>query len=259
MKVIILCGGSGTRLKEETEFKPKPMVYIGNKPILWHIMKIYSHYGFNEFILALGYKASYIKDFFLNQKTASSDFTLETKSFQTDFHLNNRSEIDDFIITFVDTGLSTLPGERILKCSRYIPKDDNYFMVTYGDGVTNLNINKLVEFNKKQKTLGTISGVHPRTKYGLVKINKKNLITEFQEKPVLSDWINGGYSIFSTEAIKYFRKGETEHPALIRLAKKRQLSLYKHDGFWFAVDTSKELEDLNGIWNSGIPPWRIWK
>ena len=164
MKVIILCGGTGTRLKEETEFKPKPMVLVGGKPIIWHIMKFYSSYGFNEFIFALGYKAEYIKDYFLNQKAFASDFSLETKGHKTKFFLENRPEIDDFKITFVDTGLDAQPGERILKCKKYIPQEDEYFMVTYGDGVTDLDLKKLFKFHKKQKTLGTITGVHPRTK-----------------------------------------------------------------------------------------------
>jgi len=258
MKVIILCGGQGTRLKEETEFKPKPMVLVGGKPIIWHIMKIYSYYGFNEFILALGYKAEYIKDFFLNQKAFTSDFTLETKTHKTKFYLESRNEIDDFKITFVDTGLETLPGERILRCKKYIPENDKYFMVTYGDGVTDLNIKKLFEFHKKQKTIGTITGVHPRSKFGLVKIDNDNLVKSFVEKPVLSDWVNGGYMVFDKRVFNYLREGETEHPALVRLAKENQLSLYKHNGFWMAVDTYKELEDLNKIWVEKHP-WKIWK
>lgn len=259
MKVIILCGGVGTRLKEETEFKPKPMVLVGGKPIIWHIMKLYSCYGFNEFILALGYKAEYIKEYFLNQKAFISDFTLDTKEHKTKFYQENRADADDFKITFVDTGLETLPGERILKCKKYISKKDKYFMVTYGDGVTDLNLKKLFTFHKKQETLGTITGVHPRTKYGLVKTNGKNLVTGFQEKPVLSDWVNGGYMIFDRKVLQYFNKGETEHPALQRLAKEKNLSMFKHEGFWFAVDTYKELEDLNRVWNSGNRPWVIWK
>lgn len=257
MKVIILCGGTGTRLKEETEFKPKPMVYVGNKPILWHIMKIYSAYGFKEFVLALGYKADYIKDFFLNQKAFTSDFILDTRSHDTKFYLNAREEIDDFKITFVDTGLETLPGERILRCKKYIPKKDKYFMVTYGDGVTDININSLVKFHKQRKTIGTITGVHPRSKYGAVEVDKKDIINKFSEKPVVNDWVNGGYMIFDKRFFNYLKPGETEHPALKRLASEKKLSLYKHQGFWYAVDTNKELEELNKIWEQS-PPWKIW-
>jgi len=259
MKVIILCGGIGTRLKEETEYKPKPMIYVGKKPIIWHIMKIYSHYGFNDFILALGYKADYIKDFFLNQKAFTSDFTLETKNHKTKFYLENRNEIDNFKITFVDTGVETLIGERLLMCEKYVSKKDKYFMVTYGDGVTSLNIKKLLQFHRKQKTIGTITGVHPRSKFGLVKVDKKNRAAGFVEKPVLSDWVNGGYMVFKREFFKYLKQGEMEHPALQRLVNKKQLSLYKHEGFWMAVDTYKELDDLNKIWSSKTIPWKVWK
>lgn len=257
MKVIILCGGFGTRLKEETEFRPKPMIYVGNKPLLWHIMKIYSYYGFNEFILALGYKADYVKDYFLNQKAFTTDFTLNTKHHKTKFYLKNREEVDNFKITFVDTGLDTLVGERILRCKKYVPVSDKYFMVTYGDGVSNINIKQLLAFHKKQKTIGTISAVHPRSKYGLIKIAEGNLMKGFVEKPVLNDWVNGGYMVFNKIFFDYLRPGELEHPALLRLVKEEQLSIYKHDDFWFAVDTVKELEDLNKIWNSGEIPWKI--
>ncbi|MBI3619767.1 glucose-1-phosphate cytidylyltransferase [Candidatus Roizmanbacteria bacterium] len=257
MKVIILCGGTGTRLKEETEFKPKPMVFVGTKPIIWHIMKIYSYYGYNDFILALGYKANYIKEYFLNQKAFGSDFTLDTADHKTRYYLRSRGEVDNFRITFVDTGLDTMPGERILRCQKYIPKEDQFFLVTYGDGVTDLNIAKVVTFHKKQKTIGTITGVHPRSKYGLVKVNKKNMVLHFEEKPVLSDLVNGGYMVFDRRIFKYLKPGETEHPALVRLSKLGQLSLFKHDGFWYAVDTYKELEDLIKLWKTD-PPWKVW-
>ncbi len=259
MKVIILCGGVGTRLKEETEYKPKPMINIGGKPILWHIMKIYASYGYNEFILALGYKADYIKDFFLNQKAFTSDFTLDTRSHNTQFYLDNRAEVDHFKITFVDTGLETLPGERILRCQKYIPERDKYFMVTYGDGVSDIDITELVRFHKKQNTIGTITGIHPSFKYGIVKTDKDNLIKEFSEKPVMTDWVNGGFMVFDKRFFKYQKPGELEHAALKRLSAINQLSLYQHTGFWYAVDTNKEYEELNGIWNSGKAPWKVWK
>ena len=259
MKTIILCGGTGTRLKEETEFKPKPMVYVGNQPILWHIMKIYFHSGFNDFILALGYKAEYIKDYFLNQKAFTADFTLNTRSHKTKFYLEDRKSIDDFHITFIDTGLETQPGERILRCKDYIPKRDSYFMITYGDGVTDLNIHEVVRFHKKRKTIGTITGVHPRTKYGIAHVKKNSKVSGFQEKPVLKDWVNGGFMVFDKRVFDYIRPGETEHPALKRLAREGQLSLYRHEGFWQAMDTYKEVESLNELWNSEHPPWKSWK
>jgi glucose-1-phosphate cytidylyltransferase len=261
MKTIILCGGTGTRLKEETEFKPKPMVFIGNKPILWHIMKIYASYGFNEFILALGYKADYIKDFFLNQKAFTSDFTLQTKDHKTKYYLDNRDtkEIDNFTITFVDTGIDTLPGERILRCKNYIPKNDKYFMVTYGDGVTDVDMQQLVKFHKKQKTIGTITGINPSSKFGVLDIDEENHVTSFNEKPVMNVWINGGYMVFDKRFFDYINPGEIEHEALKRLSAKKELSVYKHKGFWQCMDTYKEVEDLNKLWNQEKPPWKVWK
>ncbi|HLC94613.1 MAG TPA: sugar phosphate nucleotidyltransferase [Patescibacteria group bacterium] len=259
MKVIILCGGTGTRLKEETEFKPKPMVYVGKHPVVWHIMKIYAYHGYSEFILALGYKADYIKDYFLNQKAFTADFILNTRNHKAKFFLEERNDIDSFKITFVDTGVDTEPGERLLRCKKYIPEKDKYFMATYGDGVTDLDITELVRFHKKQKTIGTITGVHPRSKFGLVRIDDRHLVKNFVEKPVLPDWVNGGFMLFDKRVFDYLRPGETEHPALRRMAKENQLSLYRHEGFWFCMDTYKEVEDLNKLWNSGAPPWRVWK
>ncbi len=259
MKVIILCGGAGTRLKEETEFKPKPMVFVGNKPILWHIMKSYASFGYNEFILALGYKADYIKDYFLNQKAYSSDFTLETTSHKATYHLDRRKEIDDFKITFVDTGLDTLPGERILRCADYVPSEDENFMVTYGDGVSDIPLDDVFAFHKKMNKIGTTCGVHPRSKYGLAELDADGLVKQFVEKPVLSDWVNGGFMFFKRSFFEYLREEELEHEALKRLIAIKELAMYTHDGFWYAVDTYKELEDLNKIWSSGSVPWKKWK
>jgi len=256
MKTIILCGGYGTRLKEETEFKPKPMVFVANQPILWYIMKHYAHFGFNEFILALGYKADYIKDFFLNQKAFTSDFSLNTKTHEVDYHFENSKNNDEFKITFVDTGLNTLPGERILKCQKYLT--DENFMVTYGDGVSNIDISKLSEFHSSRKTLATITGVHPRSRFGMMKI-RGNYITNLTEKPILNDWVNGGFMVFNKKALKFIKKGETEHPGLQRLANKKQLSIYKHNGFWFCVDTYKEVSTLNEMWKQKTTPWKVWK
>ena len=236
MKTIILSGGIGYRLKEETEFKPKPMVLIGGKPILWHIMKIYAHYGFNEFIVALGYKGGYIKNYFAKHK-----------------HL-----IKDFKIALIDTGEETLPGERILLLKDYIPKNDKNFMVTYGDGVSNINIKELVSFHKKQNTIGTITGVHPRTKYGLLTKNKKNHVNAFVEKPVLKEWVNGGFMIFKKKMFDYLNPEEMEHEALRRLIKKKQLSLYVHDDFWHAMDTYPDVDNLNKFWADN-PKWKIWE
>lgn len=259
MKTIILCGGLGYRLKEETEFKPKPMVLIGGKPILWHIMKIYSHYGFNEFIIALGYKGNYIKDYFINQKFFANNFTLDTSTGIETFHNKNVDlSKDNFKITFIDTGEETLPGERILRTKNFIPKEDSDFMVTYGDGVSDVNIKKLVEFHYSQNTIGTVTGVHPRSKYGLLSSNKKNIVESFIEKPVLADWVNGGFMIFKKEFFKYLRESEMEHKAILRLVKKRQLSLFIHKGFWHSMDTYPDVENLNKLWEES-PKWKVWQ
>jgi len=260
MKTVILCGGIGYRLKEETEFKPKPMVHVGGKPILWHIMKIYSHYGFNDFIIALGYKGDYIKDYFLNQKNFAYNFTLHTSTGFTKIHRNHPNRIDDdFKITFVDTGEETLVGERILKIKNFIPKEDEDFMATYGDGVADINIIELVKFHKESGKIGTVTGVHPRSKYGLFTMDKKGVVNKFVEKPVLKEWVNGGFMIFKKSVFDYIKENELEHEAFKRLVRRRQLSLFIHNGFWFAVDTYKELDDLNVMWNTENPPWKIWK
>lgn len=257
MKVVILCGGIGYRLKEETEFKPKPMVFIGNQPILWHIMKIYSHFGYNEFIIALGYKGDYIKDYFLNQKFFSDNFTLLTRSGRTKLHINQQKK-EDFKITFVDTGQETLPGERILRIQNFIPETDEHFMVTYGDGVADVNIKELVKFHKRQGLIGTATGVHPRSKYGILMVDKDNVVQEFSEKSLLSEWINGGFMIFKKEFFSYLRFGEYEHQAIKRLINKKQLSVYIHNGFWHSMDTYNDVDSLNKMWNED-PKWKVWK
>lgn len=259
MKIVILCGGIGYRLKEETEFKPKPMVFIGNKPILWHIMKIFSHYGFNEFIIALGYKGDYIKDYFLNQKHLAHNFTIHTKSGYTKLHKNEKNSVgDDFKITFVDTGQDTLPGERILRIKDFIPDVDEDFMVTYGDGVSDVNIKELVKYHKKHGRIGTVTGVHPRSKYGLLKIDKDQIAQKFIEKPVFTEWTNGGFMVFKKDFFNYLRKKEFEHPALKRLIRAKQLSVFIHDGFWHSMDTYPDVDNLNRLWAEN-PKWKVWK
>lgn len=260
MKTIILCGGLGYRLKEETEFRPKPMVHIGNKPMLWHIMKIYSHFGYNEFIIALGYKGDYIKDYFLNQKYFLNDFTLHTKTGKVKIHKSGKTEIlqDNFVMTFVDTGQETLPGERILLCKNYIPGNDTDFMVTYGDGVANIDIKKLYAFHKRQGTIGTITGVFPHSKYGQVTVSDHNIVDNFNEKPKLKDFANGGFMVFKKQFFEYLMPGELEHEALKRLVKIRQLSIFPLHTFWHSMDTYTDVQSLNHLWETN-PEWRVWK
>lgn len=257
MKTIILCGGIGYRLKEETEFKPKPMVQVGGKPILWHIMKIYAHYGFNDFIIALGYKGDYIKQYFLNEKNMVHDFSLDTLNGKTKI-IKDGAKSEDFKITFVNTGEETLPGERILRLKKYIPNTDENFMVTYGDGVSDLDIKELVKFHIKQGTIGTVTGVHPRSKYGLLAIDEDKKVTSFIEKPVLKERTNGGFMVFKRNFFNYINPGEFEHEALKRLVKEKQLSVYAHDAFWHSMDTYNDVDSLNKYWKED-PKWKVWK
>jgi len=231
IKVAILCGGIGTRLKEETEFKPKPMVNIGGKPLLWHIMKIYSHHGFNDFVIALGYKGEMIKEYFAN---------------------NNE---DNFNLTMVDTGPESLTGERVRRLAQHL--DGDTFMITYGDGVADIDINELLEFHKKQNTMVTITGVHPRHKYGLVLSDENNLVKDFYQKPVLTDMVNGGFMVMNKKVFDYIEKDSMIEDVFVPLMKERQVSLYKHEKFWYAVDTFKEYEESNKMWLNG-PQWKIW-
>lgn len=248
---IILCGGIGTRLKEETEYRPKPMVQVGGKPLLWHIMKNYDSYEYKDFVLALGYKGDYIKQFFMNQSMHLSNFTIHTKSGEVSTH--DRCMEDDFKITFVDTGDDTLTGERVLRLKNYI--DGDIFMVTYGDGLSDVDVLELIKFHKSQGTIGTITGVNPNSRFGLVNINDAGIVTGFQQKPKLHDFVNGGYMVFNREFFDHLRPGDMIEYALARLVEKGQLSLYKHDGFWFAVDTIRDLEEANKLWDDEGGPW----
>jgi glucose-1-phosphate cytidylyltransferase len=262
MKVVILCGGEGTRMKEETEFKPKPLVEVGGKPILWHIMKIYSYYGFNEFILTLGYKGNMIKEYFLNSRHFNNDFTLETKDNKIEIH---SSSFDDFKITFVDTGLKSLTGERVRKVKDYIDGDD--FMLTYGDGVANINIKELLEFHKKQNSLGTITGVRPLAKFGIVHHNKEdnkvigfsqNLVGDFVDKENYHDFlINGGFMVFKKKVLDMIPKDAMIEELFIPMAQKKELSMFHHKGKWKAMDNYKELEEMNDYWQKD-PFWKVW-
>lgn len=254
--VVIFCGGQGSRMKEETEFRPKPMVTIGGKPILWHIMKIYSHYGFNEFIIALGYKGDYIKDHFLNEEYFFHDFSINTKSGQKTLHKKNTKKRDDFSITFVNTGKETLTGERLLMVKKYIKSDT--FMVTYGDGVGNVRIDKLLEFHVKKRAIGTITGVHPKSKWGLVVSDNEGAVERFEQKPMLNQYVNGGFMVFNIEFLKYLKRNEMIEVGLDRLVKKKELFVFRHDEYWSAMDTYQDMEELNKQWKKD-PKWKVWR
>ena len=233
MKTVILCGGRGSRMQSETESRPKPLLAIGGKPILWHIMKIYAHHGFNEFILALGYKGELIKEYV-------------TGGLQ-----------DGFKIEAVDTGSETLTSERIKKLEPYI--DGSEFMLTYGDGVADIDIPKLIEFHRGQGTIGTITGANPYSKYGFLNIDfDKNLVVDFHEKPLMRDnYVNSGFMVFNKKIFDYLDSEMLEKNTLPILAKSGELSVYRHHGFWKAMDTPKEVEELNNLWQKS-QPWKIW-
>jgi glucose-1-phosphate cytidylyltransferase len=254
--VVIFCGGTGTRMKEETEFRPKPMVNLGGHPILWHIMKTYEHHGFNEFIVALGYKGDYIKNYFINQEYLLHDLTVNTKTGKSKIFRNSKRRHDDFKITFVDTGIETLTGERLLRVKKYIKSDR--FMVTYGDGVGDVNIKNLVDFHKEKDVTGLITGVHPTSKWGLVIADENNIVKRFKQKPVLREFVNGGFMVFKYEFFKYLRKREMVEISLDRLLKDKQLAVYHHEGYWSAMDTYQDVEEMNKQWKKD-PIWKVWR
>lgn len=253
--VVIFCGGTGSRMKEETEFRPKPMVSLGGKPILWHIMKIYSYFGFNEFIIALGYKGDYIKDYFINQEYFEHDFSINMKSGKKALYKNSRRIKDDFDITFVNTGVETLTAERLLRVKKYVKSDT--FMVTYGDGVGNIDIKKLIRFHKKNGSIGTITGVHPKSKWGLIISDAKLKVKKFQQKPQLNQYVNGGFMIFDKRFFKYLKKRKMIEESLGGLIKDKELSVFIHNGYWSAMDTYQDVEEMNKQWKKE-PQWKVW-
>lgn len=257
IKVVILCGGRGTRLREETEIKPKPMVNIGGKPIIWHIMKIYSHHGLKDFIFCLGYKGEMIKDYFLNYEEMNSDFTIELGTGTKQIHTNHTEK--DWKVTLADTGEEAQTGSRVKKIEKYI--DCDIFMVTYGDGVADIDIRKLLKFHQAHGKIATVTGVRPSSRFGEL-VSKNNKVVKFHEKPQVSEGlINGGFFVFQKKFLKYLAEGDDcylEREPLETLAEEGQLMVYKHAGFWQCVDTYRELELLNELWQKSRPPWKVW-
>lgn len=256
MKVVILAGGMGSRLSEETIVKPKPMVEIGGMPILWHIMKIYSYYNFNEFIICLGYKGYVIKEWFANFFLYNSDFTIDLKTNKITELCNNSEE---WKVTLVDTGINTQTGGRIKRIAKYI---DGTFMLTYGDGVADINIRNLVEFHKKHGKPATLTAVQPPGRYGLLDLDG-DVVRHFNEKPPGGDyggWVNGGFFVLEPEIFDYIEGDETvwEHQPLERLTVEGKLRAYQHFGFWHPMDKLKDKNDLEALWASGKAPWKIW-
>lgn len=256
MKVVILAGGYGTRFSEKTKDIPKPLIEIGGRPIIWHIMKIYSYYGFNEFIICLGYKGELIKDYFYNLNIKNNDIRIDyTNGFKVKEYNN---KVEPWKIDLIDTGLNTMTGGRLKRIAPYL--DDEKFMFTYGDGLSNVDINKLLEKHEKNNTILTVTGVKPQGRFGNMNI-EGDIISGFGEKTVnKNEWINGGFFVANNKIFDYIDGDSTvlEEEPLKTLAENKQMGVYKHYGFWKPMDMLKEMNELEMIWQSGNVPWKIW-
>jgi len=258
MKVVILAGGWGSRLGQQTDTIPKPMVKVGNKPIIWHIMKTYSYYGFNEFILSCGVKAQIIKNYFLNYQSYNDDFTIDLSSEKINYH--SKHDENNWKVTVIDTGLNTLKGARIKRVEKYLNDDIN--MLTYGDGVCDVNIDELLKFHRAHGKALTITGVHPPARFGEI-IEQNGKLVSFSEKPQTSvGLINGGYMVFNKEVLEYLtidEKCDFEIGALEKLLKNEQVMVFKHQGNWECMDHERDVKHLNDLWNNNNAFWKLWK
>ena len=257
MKVVLLAGGLGTRISEETDIRPKPMVEIGGKPIIWHIMKIYAHYGFNEFIICLGYKGYYVKEYFYHYFLHNSDITFDFSNKSQERIIHNTSA-EPWKVTLVDTGAETMTGGRLKRVKEYVGNES--FMMTYGDGVGDININKLIEFHKSNGKKATLTAVLPSGKFGALEIEGNN-INSFYEKPKGDgNWVNGGFFVLEPYVFELLKDDTTvwEQYPLEKLASAGELVAYKHDGFWKPMDTLRDKIILNDMWESGKAPWKVW-
>ncbi|MBZ5723458.1 MAG: glucose-1-phosphate cytidylyltransferase [Acidobacteriia bacterium] len=257
MKVVILCGGLGTRLREETEFRPKPMVEVGGRPILWHIMKSYAHYGFRDFVLCLGYRGNAIKDYFLNYEAMNNDFSicLGQKS-QIRYHGLHGEQ--GFSVTLADTGAECMTGGRIRKIRKYI--DTPSFLLTYGDGVCDVDIRGLADFHQSHGKIATVTTVPPISRFGMIELGGESRVHRFTEKPKTDGWMSAGFFALKQEVFDYLGGDDCifERDPLERLAAEGQLMAYRHDGFFYAMDTYREYQHLNSLWSSGAAPWKVW-
>jgi glucose-1-phosphate cytidylyltransferase len=258
MKVVILCGGLGTRLREETEFRPKPMVEIGGRPILWHIMKIYAHSGFRDFVLCLGYRGNMIKEYFLNYEAMNNDFTICLgRSSRIEYRNDHREQ--DFRVTLVETGQNTMTGGRVKRIARYIGEDE--FMLTYGDGVGDIDIPALLAFHRSHGKLATVTTINPSSRFGMIEANSIGRVVQFQEKPKTSGRASAGFFVLDRRVLDYIDGDDCifEKEPLERLANQGQLMAYPHEGFFYAMDTYREYEYLNQLWSANQAPWKVWQ
>lgn len=258
MKAVILAGGQGTRLSEETELKPKPMIQIGGMPILWHIMKIYTAHGITDFIICLGYKGYIIKEYFANYSLHMSDITYDMKENRVEIH---HKYAEPWRVTLVDTGEASMTGGRLKRISKYLDNDD--FCFTYGDGVSDINIRDTIQFHQNKKTLATVTAVQPLGRFGTIAHDGEDRVTRFHEKPrgEGGSWINGGFFVLSPKVLDYISDDMTmwEQEPMQRLAEEKQMSVYFHNGFWQPMDTLRDKKQLEELWQTENPPWKIWK
>jgi len=256
LKAIILAGGLGTRMREETEFRPKPMVEIGGRPVLWHIMKNLAHFGISDFIIATGYKSDMIKEYFLNYEAWNNDFTVDLgRKDSLTFH--NAHDEAHWSVTIAYTGENTMTGGRVLQASKYL--NDQPFLITYGDGLTNVDVNALREYHKSTGSLATVTTVQPTSRFGVMNVDDSGHVISFAEKPKLEGWINIGFFVVEPEFLTFLDSDSIlEDGPLANLADVGQLSAYRHDGFWQPMDTYRESLALNDLWDSGSAPWKIW-
>jgi len=255
MKAVILAGGFGSRISEETHLKPKPLIEIGGMPILWHIMKTYSAYGINEFVICCGYKGYLVKEYFANYFLHMSDVTFEMKNNKMQVH---HKFVEPWTVTVIDTGLETMTGGRLKKAKEYVESDT--FCFTYGDGLCDINISNLIKFHESKKTIATITAVQPPGRFGLLEL-REDKISKFMEKPSGDgNWINGGYFVLEPKVFDYIKGDLTvwEQEPLEKLAREDQLSAYKHRSFWYPLDTLRDKNNLENLWNSGKAPWKVW-
>ena len=252
---VILAGGLGTRIREETEFKPKPMVEIGGRPVIWHIMKHLSYFGVNRFIICVGYKGDVIRDYFLNYRARNNDFTVSLGAQDTlKFHDNHNES--NWSVTVAETGNLTNTGGRLFSIEKYVRGET--FLSTYGDGLSDINISELYKFHTESNRVATVTAVRPLTRFGVLDIDDNQKVTNFREKPLSEGWINGGYFIFNPEIFNYLSENVVlEQEPLQELAKRKELLAFKHEGFWQPMDTFRESKALNDLWNSGAAPWKV--
>ena len=255
MKAVILAGGYGTRISEETGLKPKPLIEIGEMPILWHIMKIYSANNINDFVICCGYKGNMIKEYFKNYSLHTSTITFDLKKDEMIVH---KKSTEPWTITLVDTGIDTMTGGRLKRVKKFV--DDETFYFTYGDGLANIETKKLLEKHKKTKSIGTVTAVQPSGRFGRLEINQDKVVSFKEKIPGDGYWVNGGFFVFEPEVFDYIKGDSTilEHEPLEKIAKKRKLSAYKHSDFWQPLDTMRDKKKLEELWATGKAPWKIW-